>query len=402
MSEHEIDSDFAFDPLDLSRIKDAGFLATLRRERPVCRPAEGIVLTTRYHDTVGVFRDPKRFSSSGDMRAPGVVVAESERFLGEIDPPLHPKIRLLLARSFSQQRALAVESWTRASVQKRLEALATKGGGDLMHDFAVPLPVSSAAHVVGFSDELHDPFVRWCDDLVHSTWPALGKTERGEGITGAFPEFAATLDEEIQRRQATPRDDLLSRLLHHEAKDGWRIPAEHIRTLSINMMSGALSASYMIGNLLYRYLDDSDFAATLRADPSQIPAAIEESLRFESPVVFLFRTAKETTQVGGRTVRAGEHVMLGIASANRDETVFPQADSYLLQRENASEHIAFGIGPHVCLGNQLSRMVARVVLEETIARFEPAKIALADDFKWECVGAVHEWGPETLDVRIHD
>src|SRR5262245_66418307 len=127
-------------------------MARIRRRGPVSRPAPGIVFTARYAETASTFRDAKRFSSAGDMRAPGVVVSEEESFLGELDAPLHPKIRRVLLKGFTRRAATAAEAWTRAEVRRRLEVLVEKGGGDLMQGLAIPLPGSVAAHELGVPD----------------------------------------------------------------------------------------------------------------------------------------------------------------------------------------------------------------------------------------------------------
>jgi cytochrome P450 len=404
MSDGTLDHELGFDPMDQSRTKDWAFLARLRHECPVSHPAEGLVFTARYDATSKGFRDAKTLSSVGDMRAPGVVVPEDESFLGELDAPLHPRIRRLLLRGFTRAAASASESWTRDNVRRRLAAIADAGGGDLMGALAIPLPGSVAAHELGLPDEVHDQVMTWCNELLHSTWPTLGKTERGEGIAGAFPEFAALLDEHIAMRRTPSADgsqDLLALMVQTVDPDGWRISEHHIRTLSVNILAGSLSASYMIGNLLYRYLDDTDgFADTIRAQPAVISAAVEESLRYEAPVMFLFRTARADTALGGCPVRAGEHVMLGIGAANRDELAYERAEEFRLDRSGEPEHLAFGAGPHLCLGNHLTRMVGKVVLEEVLAMFEPGALRLAPGYEWECVDHAMEYGPETLDVVV--
>jgi cytochrome P450 len=403
MAKPPIDPELAFDPTDASRAKDPELWARIRRQGPVSRPAPGIVFTARHAETASTFRDAKRFSSAGDMRAPGVVVPEAECFLGELDAPLHPKIRRVLLKGFTRRAAYASEGWARTSVRRRLEALAEKGGGDLMRELAIPLPGSVAAHELGIPDALHDRVMGWCDELLHSSWPATGRTERGEGIAGAFPDFAAALDAMIREREAAGSGaarDLLGLMVHASDETGWRIAPQHVRTLSVNILAGSLSASYMLGNLLHRLLTDAGFDAALRAERAAIPRAVEESLRLEAPVTFLMRTAKEDTEIGGCPVRRGEHVMLGIASANRDEAVYERAGEFRLDRESPAEHLAFGHGPHICVGNHLTRMVGRVVLEETLDRFAPGRLRLAPGYRWRCVDHLQEYGPETLDVVI--
>ena len=403
MTRPPIDQDFAFDPQDSSKSKDFALMDRIRAARPVCRPADHLVLTTRWQDTRDTFRDTARFSSVGDMRAPGVTVPLEESFLGEIDAPLHPRIRRVLMRSFTLKGALAAEDWTRSYVRKRLDTFARVGGGDLMQALAIPLPGSVSAHVLGIPDHLHDPVMAWCDELLHSTWPSHGRTERGEGIAGAFPEFAAVLDGLIAERAAAGADapdDLISTMVHTRDEDGWQIGAHHIRTLMVNILSGSLSASYMLGNLAYRFVGDAEFQQTLRDQPASIAAAVEESLRHEAPVAFLFRTAREESAIGGCPVHQGEHVMLGIAAANRDPTQFPDAGSFRLDRDNTASHLSFGFGAHLCVGNHLTRMIGRVVLEEMIARFPQGSLTFRPGFAWHCVAHPLEYGPETLDLVI--
>ncbi|MGA2307753.1 MAG: hypothetical protein ABSH29_26730, partial [Acidimicrobiales bacterium] len=143
------DSEYTFDPSDPTKAKDQAFLGKIRRDRGVVRTEDGLVVSTRFLDTSAAFRDNKRLSSAGDMRAPGVVVTEEESFLGELDPPVHPKIRRILVRSFTPQGAKDAENWTRQEVRRRFDSLDTAQRGDLMDDLAIPLPGSVSAHVLG-------------------------------------------------------------------------------------------------------------------------------------------------------------------------------------------------------------------------------------------------------------
>jgi cytochrome P450 len=129
--------------------------------------------------------------------------------------------------------------------------------------------------------------------------------------------------------------------------------------------------------------------------------AVEESLRYEAPVLFLFRTAKDDTDVGGCPVHQGERVITGIASANRDEAVYEHADEYRLDRATLpDDHLSFGAGPHLCLGNHLSRMIGRIVLEEALGTFAPGQLRLADGYQLSLVPMFLEYGPESLDVVL--
>ena len=244
--------EFAFNPFDPNETQHMwDLLSRMRAEAPVTRPIEGMVFVARHADNAEVFKDAKRFSSGEGFRGQGVVVPEDESFLGEIDPPLHPKIRRLLLRAFTLQQANASEAWIRQSVRAMLESVAANGGGDLMHDVAGRLPAAVTGHALGIPDEHHDQISQWCHDLLHSTWPQTNATEHGVGIAGGFPEFAALLDGLIADRRASgdnAPDDLLTRMIKASDNDGWRLSDVHIRTLAVNTLAGALSLTYMLGN----------------------------------------------------------------------------------------------------------------------------------------------------------
>jgi cytochrome P450 len=275
---------------------------------------------------------------------------------------------------------------------------------DLVPAFTVQLPNRVTLHLLGLDPADAQQLATWAKGLMESTFPATNRTDRGEGFAGAFPEFAATIDALIAERRQPRGDepaDLLAVMVQTEADDGWRIHEQHVRALAINVMAGALSTSYMIGNLLYRYLtDEGSFATVLRNDRTLIPAAVEESQRFEAPVTYLFRTSREEVTLGGCPIHAGDHIMMGILSANRDETVYADANEFRLDRSGEPEHLAFGAGPHLCLGNHLTRMIGRVILEEVLDRFAPQQLRLVDDFEWECVDHPLEYGPEHLPVLV--
>ena len=397
--------EFAFNPFDPNETQHMWpLLARMRAEAPLTRPVEGMAFVARYADNAEVFKDNKRFSSAEGFRGPGVVVPDEESFLGEIDPPLHPRIRRLLLRAFTLQQANATEPWIRAQVRALLDAFRARGGGDMMHDIATPLPTAVAGHALGIPDEHHDQISRWCHDLLHSTWPQTNATERGVGIGGAFPEFAALLDGLIAERRAlgdAAPDDLLTRMVRARGDDGWCLSDVHIRTLAVNTLAGSLSLTYLMGNLFHRFVTDPDnFTEVLRADPGKIPLAVEESLRFEPPVLFLFRTATADTEVAGCPVHQGERLITGIGSANRDESKYEHADEYRLDRAELPEHLSFGTGPHICLGDHLTRVEGRIVLEEMLDVFGPGELALAPGYELRYVAMFLEYGPETLDVVV--
>jgi cytochrome P450 len=397
-------SPYLFDPFDPKQTQNQWEqLALLRREAPISRPLPGFVYLARYHDVLAVFKDAATFSSREGFRAAGVFVPEEESFLGEIDPPAHPQLRNLMRQAFRPGLERGAEPFTRTYARAKLDALVEAGGGDLVSALGIHLPPAVTAHMLGIPTDEIERVGQWGFELLHSTWPATNRTERGEGLGGAFPEFAAFLDEQIawRRRQADPPDDLITRMTRATV-EGKALSDVQIRTLCANCLLASQSTANLIGNLLLRFLSDAAFESRLRADAAVIPAAIEESLRFEPPVLFLFRTAVRDTELSGEKIARGERIVLGIASGNRDEAVYERASEYWLERgwPHAPQVLTFGPGPHLCLGNQIARMEARVVLEEVMARFTPGALRLAPDFELHHVPMFLEYGPERLDVVV--
>jgi cytochrome P450 len=242
---------------------------------------------------------------------------------------------------------------------------------------------------------------QWGFELLHSDWPQWNRTERGEGLGGAFPELAEFLDEQIalRRSAASPPDDMLARMTRAEV-EGQRLSSLQIRTLAANCLLASQSTANLIGNLLHRFASDPGFERALRANRALLPAAVEESLRFDCPVLFLFRTARVEHAIAGEKVRAGERIIMGIASGNRDETVWERANEYWLERDwkKSPEILTFGPGPHLCLGNMIARMEARVMLELVMDTLAPGRMRLAPGYAHPLVPMFLENGPERLDV----
>ena len=215
---------FAFDPFDPRQTQDQWALhARMRREAPVTRPLPGFVYVARHADLKRVFRDTETFSSREGFRGAGVVVAEEESFLGEIDPPAHPRLRALMLQAFRPGLEQRAEPFARDYAARKLRELAQRGRGELVSELGIHLPPAVTAHVLGIPTGEIERVGHWGFELLHSGWPELNRTERGVGLGGAFPEFAAFLDEQIasRRRSANPPDDLITRMLR--ATDAGRV-----------------------------------------------------------------------------------------------------------------------------------------------------------------------------------
>jgi cytochrome P450 len=296
----------------------------------------------------------------------------------------------------------AAEPFVRETADTLLEALPAHGA-DLVAGFTVPLPNRVTIHLLGFDPDDADAVGRWAKELMESPFPATNRTERGEGFANAFPEFAAYIDAQIDRRadelaRGDDVDDVLARLLRLDV-DGDPLPRVQVRALVRNLITGGLTTtSQLLGNVLHEVLSTPAVERSVRAGDAQLGRAIEESLRIAPPVLFMARGCVRDTAVGGTPIAAGERVIIGSASANRDERIFTDADAFDPDRPNADQHLTFGYGPHVCPGAGLARTVARVGLHAFLDRFPTGSVSLAPGFAFENVPTFFECGPRSLPV----
>jgi cytochrome P450 len=395
------DDQLTFSPFDSERTHHMfPELRTMREGCPVVRTTEGYWYVARYDDNQRMFRDARAWPNAGGWRESWVEMPDEDRFLGETDPPRHTAIRRPLVAAFSPRMAADAEPFTRDYVSERLARLIAAGGGDLVQELTLPLPQAVTAYALGVPLGDIEQVAAWCFELIHSTWPSTNRTERGEGIAGAFPEFAAYLDEQIARRHAAdPRpDDLMTRMLY--AEDGSRRMTDwDTRTQSAGVLAASLSTTALIGNLFYRMFREPAFETHLRERRDLIPSAVEESLRLEPPVMLLFRTAAANADVAGTTICPGDRVVLGVASANRDERVFgEESEEFRPDRVPPVEHLSFGLGPHICPGRNIARMEARVALETYFDHYPQGTFRLAPNFEFEFVPMFLEYGPRHLEV----
>jgi cytochrome P450 len=397
-----IDDDLAFDPFDPEQTHHLWEVTAALRDRcPVSRPRPGFVYVARHDDNAQVFRDARAFANAGGFREPDVVLPEDQQTLGEMDPPLHPRVRRLLLKAFTPATSERNRPWARQAVRRLVEAFVDRGGGDVVAEITLPLPIAVTAHILGLPDDDVEWVSTCCFEIFNSTWPARNETARGVGLHGAFPEFCAYVDERIAERRSgrVEGDDLISRMIQAEER-GERLTDVQIRTLATNVLLGSLSTTLLMANLVHRLIREPEIEARLRADPSRVPFAVEESLRLEPPVILLFRTATRSVRIGGTVIEAGERVITGIASANRDEGRWADAEAFRLDRADGAEHLAFGIGPHQCIGKDVARMEAQELLHAILDLVPPGGLALAPGFHYEFVPHFLEYGPEHLAVVV--
>ncbi|MBW2421867.1 MAG: cytochrome P450 [Deltaproteobacteria bacterium] len=369
-----------------------------RRDSPVARPYPGYAYVSRWYDCWDVLRDSVTFANGNGFKA--VEMPDDERMLGEMDAPRHPKLRRIVRASFTRRTVKAERPFARESAERLLAEIAGQPEADLVAEFTDQITNRVSFHVLGFPLEDTPQIVAWAREILHSEWPALNRTERGEGLAGAFPEFVGYVDELVEsRRGLDAPDDLISRLASSEF-EGRPFSATVMRSLTAQIILGGISTSTnLLGSMLHRLLRDRELHAGLRAEPELVPAAVEESLRLDPPVLFVVRQCTVDAKIAGEKIGAGEKVAVGIASANRDEAVFDEPDRYRLDR-GLPRHISFSGGAHFCMGAGLARMVACEVISAFVRRFDVGEIALAPGFVFEGVPVFLEYGPVRLDVRI--
>ncbi len=379
-------------------------LKRMRDEAPVVDIASGMRYVTRHEDCRDVLRDTQSFSNATGMKAPGVEVPFEDRLLGELDPPRHTLVRRVMVTALAPKLVHAAEPFMREAAAALLSQL-PRPEADLVSGFTVPLPNHVTVHMLGLDPTDADQLASWAKGLMESTFPATNRTERGDGFAGAFPEFAGYIDDQIETRSAQLErgdapDDVLARLLQL-TDEGEQLPRRQIRALVRNLITGGLTTtSQLFGNLLHEILTDPDVERAVRADNDALDRAIEESLRLSPPIMFMARGCTQDVEIAGCPIHAGTRVITGFASANRDERVFDDPDTFSVDRPNAEQHLSFGFGPHVCPGATLTRTEVREGIRVFLDHFPPGSVRLAPDFVFENVPTYFERGPKRLPVVL--
>ncbi len=389
-----------YNPLDPATTRDPYPLyARLRREAPLERSALGFWALSRYDDVDTVLRDPERFSSGvlGDMiqgvkslSPEGLGVGET--LLGT-DPPAHSRLRKIVNRAFTPRRIAALEERIRALAHELLTGIAAVGEFELMGALAVPLPVTVIAEILGIDPARRADFKRWSEEILAAIAGSPSPELRAR-LERSFLERAAYLEEVIEERRHDPRDDVISALVRAEEGEEVMTEDEVGNFLVLLLVAGSETTSNLIGNAVLALLEHPHVLETVRANPRLLPALVEETLRYDSPVQLTLRRATCDVELAGGKLCEGETVALLLGSANRDERQFSEPDYFDLGRSVA--HLAFGHGTHFCLGAHLARLEAQLALDALIARF--GHIDLADAV--ERIPSLLTRGPRALRLRV--
>ena len=340
--------------------------AELRAHHPVARSPSGFWAVSRFADVYELASDTATYSSERTLISPPGLVPTIQ----SLDPPRHDRLRALVSLAFTPSRVRAMEPRMRAIAQELLAPLLEAGRADLMAAYARHLPSRVIGEMIGIPDERIPDFLHWTEAMVELP---SGKTQ-AEAIenpaASIYAEFARLLDE----RRRTRRDDLMSALIDARL-DGVALTQEELLGFCfVLVVAGNDTTTNLIANGAVLLAEHPEQRRLLAQDPSLLPDAIEEMLRYEAPAQALPRRLLRGATLHGQPLREGEQLFLLFGSANRDEREFEQADRFDVRRR-IKRHLAFGQGIHFCLGKSLARLEARVAFEELLARAPEYELA---------------------------
>ncbi|MFA5710874.1 cytochrome P450 [Mycolicibacterium sp.] len=303
--------------------------------------------------------DPSR-GDSGDQAMPGFFLA--------MDPPQQTRLRKMLAREFTPRRMEAMRPTVERIVNNLIDAMLEKpGSGDIVEDIALPLPSLVICELLGVPYDKHDWFQV-------ETRKVLDSDAAPEEVNGAIMAVMQYLGELTAAKLENPGDDLISLLLNH-VRSGDLEVAEVAGMATLLLMAGHETTGNMISLGMFTLLEHPDQLEQIRQDPTLLPGAVEELLRFDDIIGNLPRTITADVEIGGHTFKEGDIVMVAMDAANRDPKVFDDPNTLNIRRD-ARSHIAFGYGIHVCLGAPLARVELQVVINALLQRIPTLKVAV--------------------------
>ncbi len=345
------------------------FHGPMREASPVTR-LEDMALLTRHEDVHGALRSPEVFSSQFDA----IQIGQVRPLIPlQIDPPDHVKYRRLLDPLFAPREVAGLEDDVRRLADDLIDDFIEDGHCEFDTQFAIPFPCTVFLRLMGLPHEDLDLFLRFKNNIIR---PKAGDLEAQQVIRNATgQEIYAYFEKVIDERQREPRDDLISGFLSAEV-DGHSLSRHDVLDICyLFLLAGLDTVTASLGCAMSYLAQHPDRRDALVEDPSLIPGAIEELLRWETPVPAVPRMVMEDTEVDGEALHAGETVMCLLASANTDEGYFDNPEDVDFERE-ANKHLTFGAGVHRCLGSHLARLEMRVALEALHRRI--GDYALAD------------------------
>ena len=343
--------------------------AWLRANEPIYHdPHSGLWALLLHEDIIWAERHRETFSSARGSRP----LAGPQPSMIDSDDPIHIRKRHLVDKGFAMSRVAAYEDWIRSIVTELIDRVEQAGRCDVVRDLAAPLPTAVIADLLGVRKEDRLRLQRWSDDMIAG---ADGPQNVTQTVLDAAADYYGYMNEVLDDRLARPREDLISVLVHGHI-DGQGLSRDELLGDSLLLLIGGNETTRnAIAGGLEAMLRDRAQWEMLLDDPAKIPGAVEECLRWVTPVLNMARTTMQDVEVRGRTIPAEEQVLLMYASGNRDERVFDRPEIFDVARD-PNPHVTFGYGTHYCLGASLARVEIRVMLQELVRRLPGIDLAV--------------------------
>jgi cytochrome P450 len=406
-------------PPSEQRLNPFSFYAQMRKFHPITYDDKNEIWGIfRYNDIQTVLTDYRHFSSDVQKLA-DIQQVQQQRQEGQLqeertqtlrrslltsDPPLHSRLRSVISLAFTPNTIFKLRPRIEEICHDMIDKVIEQGHMDLINDLAYPLPITVIAELLGLPVEDQDTFKRWADELLGSTRGSSNNLPTDRNSEQVFKRVQNEMDlyfiniiEKRKRRtiSSLPHNDLISNLLRAEI-EGHKLSEEDILSFcSLLLLAGHVTTVNLIGNLVRSLLEypqqlkqlllvlqngsNNNNIRDYNYDHPLISSAIEETLRYRSPVQAVFRFATQDAVIGGQRLQRGQRMILWIGSANHDESVFPDAEVFDTTRTFNNTHLAFGHGIHFCLGSSLANLEAKVVLKIILERLQDLRFA--DEYK---------------------
>jgi len=344
----------------------------MRRHAPVYWDETGGLWGVALHeDIMTISKNPELFCSRMSSRPDSPPIPS----MINLDDPQHRRRRNLVNKGFTPRRVADHEPRIRQICRDLIAKVQGRGECEFVREIAAPLPMVVIGDLLGVAAEDHDMLLRWSDELIAATngTASLEVMTRAMKSAGEYAQYALRVI--ADRRSKPPQDDLMSVLVHAEIDGEGLSDEELVQESLLILVGGDETTRHVITGGMAALLENPGERAKLVADPARIPTAVEELLRWATPIVNMNRTATRATELRGQKIREGDKLLLLYASGNRDERVFENADELHVDRD-PNDHVAFGgYGAHSCLGSSLARLELRVMFEELLARLPDMELA---------------------------
>ena len=362
----------------------------MRANEPVFRDRNGLAAAATYQAVIEAERDPETFSNTGGIRPdqPGMP------YMIDMDDPSHLLRRKLVNAGFTRKRVMDKLAGIDVLCDSLIDAVCEQGECDFVRDIAAPLPMAVIGDMLGVLPAERATLLKWSDDLVCGLNSAADE-ETLQAVMEAFAGYSAYAVETIAKRRSEPTDDLFSILVNSEVEGSRLDDQEIIMETLLILIGGDETTRHTLSGGTEQLLRHQDQWNELTADDTKVAGAIEEMLRWTSPVKNMARTAMRDVEFHGTELRQGEKMLLMFESANFDESVFGDPENFRIDR-NPNSHLAFGFGTHFCLGNQLARLELSTMLRKLLVRLPDLR--LADGAQVPLRPANFVSGPEAMPV----